>query len=71
MSRRGAELRARLLAHLASRSSRHDGLINRLCRRFLERALRLPPEDDFMRDEWIDNDMGFDPRELERYQKGK
>ncbi|MEM1144687.1 MAG: hypothetical protein AAGI88_19060 [Pseudomonadota bacterium] len=65
------EWRAKLLAGLAGRTSRRGGLIHRLCRRVLDRALRLPPDDDFMRDEWIDNDVGFDPEELERYQKGE
>jgi hypothetical protein len=31
----------------------------------------LPPEEDFMRDPLIDNDEGFDPEELDRYQRGE
>ncbi|MEM6484611.1 MAG: hypothetical protein AAF662_06460 [Pseudomonadota bacterium] len=71
MKRYLGELRAKLLADLASRTSRRDGIIHPLCRRLLARALRLPPDNDFMRDEWIDNDVGFDPEELERYQRGE
>ena len=55
---------------LARRASRDTGAIDQLCRRLLDRALGLPSEDSFMRDDWIDNDEGFDPDELDRYQRG-
>jgi hypothetical protein len=37
----------------------------------LNRATALPPEKDFLRDPLIDNDEGFDPDELDRYQRGE
>ena len=52
------------------RASRNRGFLDRLCRRLLDRALQLPPEEDFMRDPWVDGDTGFDLEELERYQRG-
>ena len=55
---------------MARRSSRNQTFVDRLCRRLLDRALTPPPEDDFMRDEFCDNDEGFDPEELDRYQRG-
>ncbi len=56
---------------LATRAFRNKSLIDRICRRMLERAMYVKPEDDFMRDELIDNDEGFDPEELERYSRGE
>ena len=64
------ESRAKVLGNLAQRSSRQGGWFDRLCRRFLSRALELPADNDFMRDEWIDNDSGYDADELDRYQRG-
>ncbi|MEM1404939.1 MAG: hypothetical protein AAGG55_16500 [Pseudomonadota bacterium] len=55
---------------MARRSSRNQSFIDRLCRRVLDRALTLPPEKDFMRDDFCDNDEGFDAEELDRYQRG-
>lgn len=71
MSGRFEGAKARLTADLAARASRRSGWVSGLCRRLLQRALRLPPEQDFMRDEWVDSDQGFDPDELDRYQSGK
>ena len=56
---------------MAARSSRNQSLLDRLCRALLNRATAVPPEQDFMRDPLIDNDEGFDPEELERYQRGE
>lgn len=36
-----------------------------------ERMPTLPTEHDFLRDPAIDNDQGFDPDELDRYQRGE
>lgn len=56
---------------MAKRSSRNKTLIDKLCRFIIERASKKAPEDDFMRDELIDNDLGFDPDELEAYSRGE
>lgn len=62
---------ARLMIRMAARSSRNQTLLDRLCRMVLNRATALPPDKDFMRDPLIDNDQGFDPDELDRYQRGE
>ena len=68
---RKKERSARLMIWMAARSSRNKTLIDRLCRTLIVRATTVPPEKDFMRDDLIDNDEGFDPDELERYQRGE
>ncbi len=70
MSRR-QEAKARFAMWLAKRSSRNTNGFDRLCRRILDRILALPEEGDFLRDEWVDSDMGFDPDDLDRYQRGE
>lgn len=56
---------------MAGRSSRNKTFIDRLCRRLIEKATAVAPEDDFMRDPLIDNDDGFDADELNRFQRGE
>lgn len=56
---------------MAKRSSRNKSFIDRICRRMLEKAMAVSPEHDFMRDPIVDNDQGFDPDELDRYQRGE
>ena len=68
---RKKERSARLMMWMAARSSRNKTLIDRLCRRLIVRATTVDPEKDFMRDPLIDNDEGFDPDELDRYQRGE
>jgi hypothetical protein len=68
---RKQERMARLMIRIAARSSRNQTLLDRLCRMVLNRATALPPEEDFLRDPLIDNDEGFDPDELDRYQRGE
>lgn len=64
------ERRAKIMIWIARRSSRNRSFIDRLCRQLIEKALFKQPENDFLRDEEIDNDLGFDADELERYQRG-
>ncbi len=71
MSRRIEELQARFGIWLGRRASRNLGPVDRLCRRLLARALALAPQDDFLRDDWVDSDAGFDADELDRYQRGE
>ncbi|NCF20031.1 MAG: hypothetical protein GWP63_17490 [Haliea sp.] len=66
-----SEFMGKLMVAMAARSSRNRSLLDRLCRRALNRLTALPPEEDFMRDPLIDNDEGFDPEELDRYQRGE
>ena len=62
--------KTKLLMRMVAKSSRNQSLTDRLSRRLVNKALDRPPEDDFMRDELIDNDLGFDPDELAAYQAG-
>ena len=55
---------------MAGRSARNQTFVDKLCRRIVIRAL-APPGEDFMRDPLIDEHEGFDPDELERYQRGE
>ncbi|NQY13904.1 MAG: hypothetical protein HRT81_08615 [Henriciella sp.] len=65
--RRGAALKT----WVAKRSSRNKTMIDRWCRRMIEKAVKTDPDKDFMRDPMIDNDEGFDPDELDRFQRGE
>jgi hypothetical protein len=55
---------------IAKRALRNESFLDRYLRRMMEKAMYTPPEKDFMRDELIDNDEGYDPDELERYSRG-
>ena len=68
---RRRERRAKLAVWMADRSSRNRTLLDRLCRAVIDKATKRPPGEDFMRDPLIDNDDGFDPEELDRYQRGR
>jgi len=56
---------------MAGKSSRNKSLSDKICRFLVARATAVKPEDDFLRDELIDNDLGFDPDELDRFQRGE
>ena len=66
-----AERAARLQVWIAGKSSRNTSISDRFCRWLLVRMTTPKPEDDFLRDELIDNDQGFDPDELDRFQRGE
>lgn len=51
---------------LAKKASRNQTWFDRLARRILERVLHF----NFDLDEMVVSDQGYDPDELERYQKG-
>lgn len=65
------ELSAKLLIWIASRASRNKNILDRACRRFVSWAMKPDPQNDFMRDPIIDEDDGFDPDELDAYQRGE
>ncbi len=65
------ERSAKLMTWMAGKFSRNKTVSDRICRFFVERATAVKPEDDFLRDPLIDNDVGFDPEELERFQRGE
>ena len=66
-----ADRAAQLGVWTATKSSRNRSLTDKLCRFLVSRSMAVKPEDDFMRDPIIDNDVGFDPDELERFQRGE
>jgi hypothetical protein len=68
---RKRERSAALMIWMAKRSSYNKTLVDKICRWLVNRATKLPPESDFLRDPLIDNDQGFDPDELEKYQRGE
>ena len=70
-SLRRQERSAKLAIWMAGRSSRNTSLLDKLCRLMVVRETAIAPEHDFLRDELIDNDEGFDPDELDRYQRGE
>ena len=70
-SLKSQERMAKITIWMAGRSSRNKSLLDKLCRWAVVRKTSVPPEDDFMRDELIDNDEGFDPDELDRFQRGE
>ena len=65
------ERSAKPAAFVAGKSSRCRTLSDKICRFLVNRVTAVKPEDDFMRDPLIDNDMGFDPHELDRFQRGE
>ncbi len=68
---RSLERSSKLTIWMAGRSSRNQSLLDKLCRVMVTRATAVDPAEDFMRDPLIDNDQGFDPDELDRYQRGE
>lgn len=60
---------AEKLASYASRGT--QGFFNQFCCYVLEKLLRINPSDEYMSDEICDSNIGYDPDELERYQKGE
>ena len=68
---RKKERSARLAIWMAARSSRNKTFLDRMCRKMIAKAAAVDPAKDFMRDEFVDNDQGFDPDELDRYQRGE
>lgn len=68
---RKKERSTRLAIWMAARSSRNKTFLDRMCRKMITKATAVDPQKDFMRDPLIDNDQGFDPDELDRYQRGE
>ncbi|MEM6582734.1 MAG: hypothetical protein AAF699_15750 [Pseudomonadota bacterium] len=66
-----SERSAKLTIWLADRSSRNKSMLDKVCRWLVVRETTPSPDDDFMRDDFVDNDLGFDPDELDRYQRGE
>lgn len=64
-------LTAKITMWMANRAMRNKSALDRYFRGMIEKGMALPPENDFMKDDLIDNDQGYDPEELARYQRGE
>ena len=60
------ERMAKIAFGLAKKGSRNQSWSDRIARRVLQRVLQF----NFDQDEMVIADQGYDPDELERYQKG-
>ena len=65
------ERAAKMGVWMASKGSRNKTISDKLCRWVLNKATKMKPEDDFMRDEFVDSGLGFDADELDRFQRGE
>ncbi len=54
-----------------SAGRKRQSWLDRLLTRFLRRATSAKPGADYMRDELVDADIGFDAEELARYQQSR
>ena len=68
---RRRERATRLKIWMAGKSSRNKSLTDKLCRFLINRATSVDPEKDFLRDPIIDQDQGYDPDELARFERGE
>jgi len=66
-----ADLVGKLMIALAHRGARNRTVFDRIARFVLGRVFVVPKQDDFMADEFIDNDTGYDLEALRRYQRGE
>lgn len=61
----------RLMFYLAGQSARNKSAFQKLSRFIVTRVFAVPKHDDFMADDFVDNDKGFDLEELRRFQAKK
>ncbi|MEQ8792333.1 MAG: hypothetical protein RIK00_05270 [Algiphilus sp.] len=66
-----ADLVGKLMIALAHRGARNRTVFDRIARSIVSQVFVVPKKDDFMADEFIDNDTGYDLEELRRYQRGE
>lgn len=63
-----ADIVGKLMTMLVQASSRNRTMGERVARVIVSRVFAVPRQDNFMADEFVDNDMGYDLAELRRYQ---
>ena len=68
---RNSVRKAKVAVWIARRASRNTGVLDRLCRRLMNRLTRGEREAVPDQDEWIEAGLTFDPEELARYQSGE
>jgi len=66
-----ADFIGKTMIFLAESGARNRTLFDRVARVILTLVFAVPKHDDFMADDFVDNDSGYDLEELRRYQSGK
>lgn len=60
-----------LMIFLADAGGRNRTPFEKLSRFIVAKVFTVPKSDDFMADDFVDNDEGYDLEELRRYQRGE
>ncbi len=66
-----AEFVGKTMIFLAEAGARNRSPFDRVARFILHLVFAVPKHDDFMADDYVDNDEGYDLDELKRYQSGQ
>lgn len=61
----------KLMMYLAGQSAQNRTPFQKLSRFIVTRVFAVPKHDDFMADDFVDNDQGFDLQELRQFQSKK
>jgi hypothetical protein len=64
------EIVGKIMVVLVDAGARNRTVFERISRFIVGLVFTVPKNDDFMADDFVDNDMGFDLEELRRYQSG-
>ena len=56
---------------LADQGAKNKTPFQKVARFIVVKVFTVPKHDDFMADDYVDNDMGFDVEELRAYQRGE
>lgn len=56
---------------LADQGAKNKTPFQKAARFIVAKVFTIPKHDDFMADDFVDNDTGYDLEELRRYQKGE
>ena len=66
-----AEFVGKTMIFLADAGARNRTPFDKVARVILKMVFIVPKSDDFMADDYVDNDQGYDLEELRRYQRGQ
>jgi len=66
-----ADFVGKTMIFLADAGARNRTPFDRVARVILSLVFTVPKQDDFMADDYVDNDEGYDLEELRRYQSGR
>ncbi len=65
------EIVGKIMVFLVDSGARNRTPFDKVARFIVGLVFTIPKDDDFMADDYVDNDMGYDLEELRRYQSGK